>query len=250
MTKLGLAGVISVSYIMCTPQTVYSEDKKSEIKAPESIDELTQAEVDTLMQRSSVDEILKEEYQSGRIKKVEYQDGKTNFRNLVYQEHLPAKDRKPVIMLVADGDGLGWFDAEKYKFAKGDGVILKKLAAQYYDFKFVVYDPSVAPDFEEINKSTAEFGIELKNEGLVRVPSLFLYSVFDVVANETETSNNRRIKLIDKIKGGMNNNKDISKLHKDITKYWLPSNITSINHSFAWRTLNSEGIKWTKINLN
>ena len=233
--------------LLGTPACVKADDEQ---KKEASIDELTQAEVDTLMQRSSVDDILKEEYQSGKVKRVEYKDGKTNFRELVYQENIPVAERKPVIMLVADGDGKGWFDEERYEFAKGDSVVLKKLVAQYADLKFVVYDPNIAPDFKETGNNSVSFGKELLQEGVTRGPSLFLYSLFDVTINETPVNNDGKIKLIDRIKGGMNNNKDISKLHKDITKYWLPSNITSINHSFAWRTLNSEGIKWTKINLN
>ncbi|MBI4141160.1 hypothetical protein HY485_04965 [Candidatus Woesearchaeota archaeon] len=236
-----LAGAVVFGQSGCTKAD--GDDKTQQT----SIDELTQAEVNTLMQRSSVDEILKEEYASGRIKKVEYKDGKTNFKDLVYQEQLPQKDRKPVIMLVADGDGIGWFDKEKYEFAKGDGVVLKKLVAQYSDFKFVVYDPSIAPDFRETGKNTVVFGQELLQEGVMGSPSVFLYNLFDVTTNETETTNDGRIKIIDKIKGGMNNGKDTVKLHKDITKYWLPSNITSINHSFVWRSQNSDGIKWSKI---
>ncbi len=140
-----------------------------------SIDELTQAEVDTLMQRSSVDEILKEEYQSGRVQKVKYENCKTNFRELVYQEHLSASQRKPVIMLVADGDGIGNFDKEKYGSEKGDAVVLKHYANNLRDFLFVVYDPSQDPAFSELGDGGASFGAELKREGISGRPSIAIY---------------------------------------------------------------------------
>ena len=177
ITKIGLAGVLSLSYIVGTPQKAYSDDTKQETKAPESIDDLTQTEVDTLMQRATVDDILKEEYTSGRIQKVKYNSstGKTNFRELVYQENIPKEQRKPVVMLVADSDGKGWFDKEKYVGDKADAIIVKSLTKKYKNFMIVSYDPSIAPDFKETREGKVNFGSELKKENVSISPSILVY---------------------------------------------------------------------------
>lgn len=177
ITKLGLAGLLSINYAMCTPQKVYSEDKKPEIKAQENIDDLTQAEVDKLMLRKNVDEILKEEYESGRIQRVNYDSstGRTNFREIVYQEHLPANERKPVLMLVADADGEGWFEKEKYVADKGNAIILKSLTKKHTQFRVVTYDPMIDPEFRETAENEIKFGAELEGENVSVRPSILVY---------------------------------------------------------------------------
>src|SRR3989338_9277873 len=145
-----LASFVLAGSVLANPACVFVDDKKP-VQA-QSIDDLTQEEVDKLMLRESVDDILKEEYSSGRIQRITYDSstGKTNFRELVYQDNIPKEHKKPVLMLVADGDGQGWFDKEKYSGDKGDSIIVKKLAQKYKDFRIVFYDPSVDQQFTEV----------------------------------------------------------------------------------------------------
>ena len=170
-----VAGIlIGASSILSQPtHTAVAQETKQE----QSIDDLTQSEVDSLMLRESVDDILKEEYSSGRIQKVVYDSssGKTNFREIVYQDNIPKEQRKPVIMLVTDGDGLGGPRKDRYCAGKGDAVILKHLVNKYNQFKVVVYDPSIAPDFVQLSEGKCKFGKELKNEGTTADPSLIIY---------------------------------------------------------------------------
>lgn len=150
-----------------------------ETKQEASIDDLTQSEVDRLMLRESVDDILKEEYDSGRIQKVVYNSssGRTNFRELVYQEHLPASQRKPVIMLVADAIYREWLKKDGYVANKGDAIAVKKLAQKYDKFKIVLYDPTVDPEFKGIGEGKAKLGKELKGESVSSTPFIAMYWV-------------------------------------------------------------------------
>ena len=120
-----LASFVLAGSVLANPACVFVDDKKP-VQA-QSIDDLTQEEVDSLMLRETVDDILKEEYSSGRIQRITYDSstGKTNFRELVYQDNIPKEHKKPVLMLVADGDGQGWFEKSTYDFAKGNAVVLK-----------------------------------------------------------------------------------------------------------------------------
>ncbi len=241
-----LSSIVLAGSILVSPAQIFADDKKP--AQEQSIDELTQSEVDSLMQRENVDDILKEEYSSGRIQKVVYNSssGKTNFRELVYQEHLPSKERKPVIMLVADADGKGWFDKEKYSGDKGDAIIIKKLAQKYVDFKVVFYDPSIDPEFKETEENRFKLGKELDNETLISRPSIFLYGLFDLTNGETKDNNDGNVKKLDIIKGGPKSN-GICVLFKDLDTDWLPTNLTNYNSKYVWRTQN-KGIKWAKIN--
>lgn len=167
--------VLGASIFAAPLSYINAQDKKPETTA--SIDDLTQAEVDNLMKRESVDDILKEEYDSGRIQKVTYDSAakKTNFKKLVYQEDSLPKDKKPVLMLVADGDGLGGLIKEKYTADKGDAIVVKNLANKYQQFIVVFYDPSIVPDFVEVGRGKVKFGQELKNENLTTRPSIVVY---------------------------------------------------------------------------
>lgn len=241
-----VSSIVLAGSILVSPAHIFADDKKP--VQEQSIDELTQSEVDSLMLRESVDDILKEEYSSGRIQKVVYDSskGKTNFRELVYQEHIPAKDKKPVIMLVADADGKGWFDKEKYSGDKGDAVVVKKLAQKYAGFRIVFYDPSIDPGFRETGENRFNLGKELDNEALISRPSIFLYGLFDLTNGETKDNNDGNIKKLDIIKGGPKSN-GVSVLFKDLDADWLPTNLTNSNSKYVWRTQN-KGIKWTKVN--
>jgi len=241
-----VAGIlIGASSILSQPtHTAVAQETKQE----QSIDDLTQSEVDSLMLRESVEDILKEEYSSGRIQRITYDSstGKTNFRELVYQDNISKEHKKPVLMLVADGDGQGWFDKSTYDFAKGNAVVLKATMRKNKNFKYVLYDPSIDPDYFETGENKARFGKELRDEELHISPSIFLFSLFDLTKQETETKNDEQIKKLDIIRGGVKKN-SIFKLNRDINTYWLQTNITTPNDHYLWRTQNSEGIKWIKI---
>ncbi|MBS3124966.1 hypothetical protein J4211_01780, partial [Candidatus Woesearchaeota archaeon] len=229
------------------PACVFVDDKKP-VQA-QSIDDLTQEEVDKLMLRETVDDILKEEYSSGRIQRITYDSstGKTNFRELVYQDNIPKEHKKPVLMLVADGDGQGWFEKEKYVVGKGDAIVVKKLAQKYTNFRIIFYDPSIDPEFKETREGEGKFGAEIKKEGALNAPSIFLYGLFDLTKEETEQQNDRNIKGLDIYRGGPVP-KDIIKTYRN-SKKWVDSNLGG-NSKYVWRTNNTQPIKWIKIVYN
>jgi len=242
-----LASFVLAGSVLANPACVFVDDKKP-VQA-QSIDDLTQEEVDKLMLRETVDDILKEEYSSGRIQRITYDSstGKTNFRELVYQDNIPKEHKKPVLMLVADGDGQGWFEKEKYVVGKGDAIVVKKLAQKYTNFRIIFYDPSIDPEFKETREGEGKFGAEIKKEGALNAPSIFLYGLFDLTKEETEQQNDRNIKGLDIYRGGPVP-KDIIKTYRN-SKKWVDSNLGG-NSKYVWRTNNTQPIKWIKIVYN
>lgn len=183
--------------------------------------EISNSEIKRLMRRDSVDEILREEYSSGLINRVRYDGNRTNFKELVFQEHLSPKDKKPVLVMFYVGD------ERKNGFAKREAIIFEELAKEYQGkIKFVAYDINVQPDVIRRGNQKWYFGREVENgEKITLSPSIGMYSTFDLVRGETQNSNDGRIKQIDIMRGGSSKNKFINTAIKNVTGYWIPGNL-------------------------
>lgn len=191
--------------------------------------------IERLMNRGSVEKILKEEYDSGLIQRVEYnkRKRKTNFDELVYQKHLDSENRKPVLVFFYD-------DEFKKKIAnldyeKREAIILKELARKYQNrIRFVTYESDVDP---KLAKSKHK-GITT-NYGIKATPSIAMYCTFNFIKGETSDNNNGMIKQTDILRGGPNKDKLIESWLEFIRYKWIPTNITSPNNVFSWRFNNS-----------
>ena len=207
-----------------------------------AIDNLTQSEVNALLRRSSVEDILREELDSGRISRVVYNTSnrRSNFRELVYQENvLPMNNRRPVLMLVADADGRGPFTNEQYVFDKTAAIVFKNNTRRFGNVSFAFYDPSIAPDYR------VEGGAELRGEGVSRVPSQVLYCPWDFTAGETPDRNSGVVKKLDILCGNPLPSTVIPAMSNSVK--WINSNLVR-NGSFVWRANNTSPTVWSRSN--
>jgi hypothetical protein len=207
--------------------TVHARSVKDEM--------ISEVEIEQLMKRGSVESILKEEYHSGLIQKVEYnrRKGKTNFDELVYQEHLNPRYRKPVLVFFYDTK-IDTINADER-----NSIILKILINKYNDnLDFLYYDTSIEPSYTG-NRSSGIFGAEVKSEAINSVPSMAMYSQFDLVKGETPNSINGRVKQIDILRGGPGKNSLLKPWLEFLKDKWIPTNIAFPNNNYAWRFSNS-----------
>ena len=107
---------------------------------------ITQKEVETLMQRGGVDEILREEFETGIIREVSYDNNKkTNYQGLVFQEYKKLEDRVPTLVLFHDGESPILLNPEVQNRLS---IVFKVLANKYVGkVQFVVYDFNKDPAF-------------------------------------------------------------------------------------------------------
>jgi len=214
-----------LGFLICS--TVLARNTKEET--------ISVTEIEQLMKRGSVETILMEEYDSGLIQKVEYdrRKEKTNFDELVYQEHLNPENRKPVLVF--------FYNNQNYttKSDEREAILIKKIINTYYKkIKLVIYDVSIEPDYTgKINKGI--FGTEVRREKVKGTCSLAMYSIFDLFKGETSNKNNRKIKQIDILQKGPSNNNLVNTWLKFIRDKWIPTNITSPNNVYAWKFNNS-----------
>ena len=203
-------------------------------KPPEEISELTEAEISKYMAMGIVDNILADDYNAGRITQVKYDSrkGTTDFDALVFQEHLKAGGRKPVLAMIS---------ATATDSSKREAVIFKELAKRYEgQIEFVIYTQGTEPNLTP-KDIEAKYGIK-------GAPSIIMYSPFDLVNGETPEKNDGRIKQIDILRGGPNADWRILKGEKSLG--WLPfcvgwvdTNMTNPNYSWCWRLNNSANEK-------
>ena len=212
-------------FLMCN--TVLARNEKDE--------KISVAKIEQLMKRSSVESILKEEYNSGLIQKIEYdrRKQKTNFNELVYQEHLNSESRKPILVFFYDTK-IDTINADER-----DAIILKILINKYNDnLDFLCYDTSIEPSYTG-NRNSGIFGAEVRSEAINSVPSMAMYSQFDLVKGETPNSINGRVKQIDILRGGPGKNSLLKPWLEFLKDKWISTNIVSPNNNYVWRFSNS-----------
>ena len=154
--------------------------------------ELSESKINELIHLGSTDSILQEQYSSGKIHKVSFNDNNTsNFRELVYQNNLDPSKRSPSFV---------YFFASKDRriYNLLDTIVLKELSKKHFDqVKFVAYDLSKDEDFLRANRFI--LGDEAIGEG-IEYPLLFaMYA-----------KTNGKIKQLRIIKDGPRNRKAIN----------------------------------------
>ena len=186
------------------------------------------------MSKKTVDEILAPYYEDKSVVQVEYDGQKSNFDRLVYQADAKASARMPVLVMFYVNHDTENKDPVKAGSSKREAIILKNLVRRYKGkVNFVVQeertDPRWAADF-------AKGGNNLNNiEGL---PSIAMYSPWDVVKGETPKKNDGKVKQVDILRGGPTANKWIEPWLPWLTP-WITTNLTQPNNKYATRMNNT-----------
>jgi len=163
----------------------------------------------------------------------------------VFQKHLPAKDKKPsLVMFYEDlpesNDTLG------VQYSRGFASVFKELSKNFGNkIKFLCYHSNCDEWSKENNHKNIRFFYDIRAP-----PSTAMYGIFDLLKGETPDRNDGKIKRIDTLRGGVKEIKWALSWINDLGKYWIPTNITEPNYQYVFKTQNTQGPKWTKIQLN
>jgi hypothetical protein len=196
---------------------VYGQDivkSPTAIVQTEKTDELTDAEIANQMQKETVEDILK----GANVEYVQRVENDTNFDALVYQKNLKSEDKKPVLVFFyRNKDPPNWPTPGS---AHRTAIVFKKLSRNYGDrIKFVCLNLTVHP------KGEAE--IRAKYD-ITALPSIAMYSSFDVVIGETPSKNNGNHRRIDIRSGGPGKDSGIQLMHDNLVQYWIGPNLLNL----------------------
>ena len=197
----------------------------------------TMDEINTLMARHSVDDILQEEYDLGAIEQIEtkgFMGKKTTFKEKVYES-----DKPSLVMFYNSKE-----KKDKHKgYQNREAIIFKSLANSFSnDMNFLAYDISIQKDYTKDTSGNSYLGTEVqKNESVTGTPSMAIYSKFDLVEGETAVKNNGEIKQIDIFRGGPNKDEFIPQWFKTdgSINNWVIYNAINPNDNYTYRAKNS-----------
>lgn len=165
-----------------------------------------------------------------------------NYEQEVYQAGLLKEQKKPVIVLF-----YGSFVPEGAKATDREGgpskrlaIVIRELAKKYTGIKFCVFD-----DAKYANPVLSGLA---KKEGVTGIPSLAMYSPFDLVKGETPEKNDGRIEKIDILSGGPKTEKGLASWIAGCDVRWISTNITNLNGEYVERFNNSGYVSKLKIN--
>jgi hypothetical protein len=233
LRKLGVGlGSLAVSStvfkgIESLVNTADAETHDSASYAESAVHVPTMAEIDNLMARGSVDEILREEYgtrvKKGTIEQIKRKPNSihTNFKDLVYQEDKQPLDKRPsLVMFYVKSD-------KETDIQSREAIIFKYLSNTFSrDVNFFAYNIADQDDFKQRKLLDSNFGYEVqKEENITEVPSIGMYSIFDLVEYEEPKINDGLIKQVDILKGGPDDNKWIPEWITSLTGYWIKPNL-------------------------
>ncbi|MFW9817925.1 MAG: hypothetical protein ACFFEW_18595 [Candidatus Thorarchaeota archaeon] len=191
----------------------YTESYKPQNEKPSLMQRINR-----LMQRSTPDQILEEEYNNGTVQRVNYDNSTktTNFDELVYQEDLEPKDRRPVLVM--------FYDNDTYARSEGDqavlreAIIFKELANEYDGkVKFIVFEDDIDPSLVY----GRNHGGLLEKYGIKKAPSIAMYSFFDLENGETPWNSDGTIKQVDILAGGPTGDKWIENKFLNCSFWWV-----------------------------
>src|SRR3989344_660403 len=212
-----------------------NETKQSTSQVDVKKDQITEEEIEELMKRGSVDEILKEDYENGTIEHLVYdhenpEESGKSYKKFVFQEDLKPEDRKPVLVMFYSGDN----DISKKEFVAEaqfrEAIILKEIETLYGNkMNSLVFKVP----YTDIKKASP-YGVPLEKAigTFVRgSPSLTLYGQFDLLKEETPEKNDGRIKHLDTLFGGPKENRFIIQwIYPKLGAIdWLDSNVIEPN---------------------
>jgi hypothetical protein len=183
---------------------------KPKVSVQKSVEEITNSEIEKLMQKKSVEEIL----EGCNIKYATYiGNGRTNLWEMIF------KDGRSAVVLLYSNTGV--LSGEP---SKRDAIILKKLTEKYDQIAFFLYN---ADELGGKTKSTKFDGLgnNLFGKSDYGIPSFSMISKYDVVKGETPEKNDGKLKVIDIARGGPSVNSDINGRIINLSNYWINTNL-------------------------
>jgi hypothetical protein len=211
----GVTGLVGVAEPLYGQENKPPAEQQAEVEQKvEEEKALTEEDITKLMAYDTVKEILDEKdiISGSSITHVVYdaESNATNYDSLVFQNHLKAEERKPVMVLFYNDKG--------GDFSERSAIVFKKLS-KHYDGKinFVAYNISE-------NKSQNENEIAKANN-LNDLPSIGMYLKWDILQSETVENNAGAIKQVDVMNKGPSKSSHIEILFSNCRDYWVPTNI-------------------------
>lgn len=190
------------------------------------------------MKKDTVQDILHNMIESKRIVPIEKTKDGTNFKELVYQEKLKKEDRKAGLMYVDRGEKGKTETDEKYALGKRLSILHKITALKNPNLNMWYFEANIEKGFDASKKDWV-FGKDLTVEGVTGLPSLVMYSPWDITKKETKEKNNNKIKNIDLLKGGPNKDTLVMPWLDFLNNNWIPTNQKPNKEKYAWRFNNS-----------
>ena len=169
--------------------------------------------------KATVYDILEPCYKNGMFK-VKYRSftGKDNFDELVY------KSGKPVVVLFDDSK-----PGEKtHIVCKREAIVFKALSEMYGSkLNFIVYNDRDAPKKRGLAPNKEYWNISERSvkEGIKDLPSIAIYSKFDLVKGETPEKNDGILKQVDIMRKGPGINSDILINFENNVFWWINQHI-------------------------
>jgi hypothetical protein len=181
----------------------YNISHKLESTDKDKSKDLFNKAVEIDMQNKQVDDILKPCFDKGLIKRV----NDSNYDAEVLQTSTPKGKRMPALVLF-------YINIDKTNhlenFSGRNAIILKSLVHKYSDkVTFFFYNSEIILDFSKIRK------YKIKS-----IPSIAMYSPFDLVKGETPENNDGEIKQVDIVRGAPDHNKYIYPQYI-MLDYWI-----------------------------
>jgi thiol-disulfide isomerase/thioredoxin len=193
------------------------------------------------MAKKTVDEILAPVAKD--ILRVSGSSGKNSYQTLVYKQP-GEKEKKPVVVLFYDNTDRQGRGAPFSEYCPRAAIIFEALVREYKGtVRFVVMEFDSNPEFRQrfLSGRGDTFGI-------TRIPSLAIYSLFDVVKGETPQKNDGKIKQVDIMRGGPVDDSGIFPNLRDARWYWIPCNLlfdVNIERNGSVYRLNNTWREWS-----
>ncbi len=207
------AAALALSTAGSISNLVYAQETKTP--------EITEQEIAELMKKETVEEIL----QGANVEFVKYNPitKTTNYDELVFQKHLKPEERKPVLVLFYHNKDPTTPNKPE-AFSQRNAIIFRKISEQFAGtVKFVCYDADSDPVMAANNYDGFN-----KRLNILGIPSIAMYSPFDVAMGEKPNNNDGIIKRIDTLRGGPGLNKSVPIIVRNSTNYWVKPNLLNL----------------------
>ncbi len=188
----------------------------------QKVQELTDAEIAEHMKKGTVEEILK----GANVEYVKYDPTTkaTNYEALVFQKHLRAEERKPVLVFFYHNKDPPWTKPEAKGTAYRGAIVFRKLAEKLSgQIKFVCY----TVDSDPIMSANNYDGFNKKLD-ILTIPSNAMYSPWDILKGETPNKHDGNIKRIDTVRGSPKSDSSINATLRNHINYWIGPNLLNL----------------------
>ncbi len=214
-----LTGVDATYNTNIVTKPAYAQEQKK-------VEEITEKEIKKYMAMKTCEDILA----GTDVKYATYQGrGRTDLHKLLETD-------KPAMVLF-----YGNYDDSKGGYSKRDTIIFKKLIEKYGDkINFIVYNTDKNSGAERTRYDGVATRNNLFGVNTFRIPSIVMFSYFDLLKGETPEKNDGKLKQIDILRGGPDADWRIQKEWLPFLKdNWVKENIINPNGKSVYRFNNS-----------